>query len=190
MKMQSFKFKVTGVSPLLMNNPVAITSTDPEKDKKFKTKVDHGTPQQQAKKVEYRDAKGDLYLPSIQFRQSLLYACIGKTVPKGKSGMKRVIAASVFTTSDKTTLLDPQTMKPLKTWEVNTMPAVVGDARIPRSRPMLEKWAAIVEFDIDVALADEGTVGVLLNEAGTLSGVGDYRPSCTGPFGRYTAELV
>lgn len=191
MKLVSHRFLITGLSPLLLNNPIGIVlDSNPNPNGEISNqKKDYGTPEEQAKKVEYRDSKGNLYIPSIQFRQSLLYACIGKKV--GKTSAKKIISASVFNSDDKTTLIDPKSKKPITEWTVDVRPAVVNKGRIARCRPKLESWAAIVRYEIDEDLVPSvKAVEKLQNDAGTLSGVGDYKPANTGPFGRYTCTLI
>lgn len=186
MERSTTKFQVTGISALLMNNPIGIL-LQPEPGA-IGVKTNYGTPEEQARKVEYRDAKGNLYLPSIQFRKSILFACAGRK--SGKMSAKKIVSASVFNVDDKTTLINPDTGKPLTTWTVDTQPAVVNHGRIARSRPRLDRWGAIVTFAIDKAFINERQVLELFQLAGTLSGVGDYKPANTGPFGQFEVELL
>lgn len=51
-------------------------------------------------------------------------------------------------------------------------------------RPRFDTW----EFDVTVGFADIGPdkVKQLFEFAGKAAGLGDFRPSCRGPFGRFT----
>lgn len=146
------------------------------------------TPEEEAKAGLYQLNDGRFYLPSIQFRMGLLYAVSGKKV--GKRSARQIIAASVFNSTDKSILVNPETGKPLREYTIDTRRAVVQRQGIMRSRPCFEKWATEVEFEIDTDLLAPKVVEENLAEAGILSGCGDYRPSRQGPFGRYKASMI
>lgn len=183
MKLEKFKFQITGISPLLCSNPAKMTGGNPTMGRK---KIP--SPEEEAKAGAYILSDGRFYLPSIHFRMGLLYAVSGKKV--GKRSARQIIAAAVFNSTDKSILLDPETKKPLKEYTIDTRRAVVQKAGIMRSRPCFEKWATDVEFDIDTDLLSPKVVEENLQEAGILSGCGDYRPQRQGMFGRYQASLI
>lgn len=183
MKIERFKFKITGISPLLMCNPEHMMTEQPG----IKTAKKLTAAEQAARSV-YKMANGQLYLPTVCFRQSAIYAAGGKKV--GKRSARAVLAATVFPGTDKTPLTDAK-LRPITEYEVNTMGAVNKTAgRIIVSRAMVPHWVCIVELDIDTDMIEPKLVGDLLNEAGTISGVGAYRPSCGGWFGRFKAEMI
>lgn len=183
MKLVKFKFSITGLSPLLVSNPAKMKGGQPTMGRKTIP-----SPEEEAKSSTYQLSDGRFYLPSIQFRMGLLYAVAGKKV--GKRSARQIVAASVFNSTDKSILIDPDTNKPLKDYTIDTRRAVVQRQGIMRSRACFEKWATEVEFEIDTDLLSEKVVAENLNEAGILSGCGDYRPSRQGPFGRYQAQLL
>lgn len=52
-------------------------------------------------------------------------------------------------------------------------------------RPKFESWACDVTLAIDEKAVSEPTVKDLLAVAGSSVGLGDFRPACRGPFGRF-----
>lgn len=52
-------------------------------------------------------------------------------------------------------------------------------------RPKFNNWAFNVTFTIDEQQIEEGKVRDLVNRAGSSVGLGDFRPACRGPFGRF-----
>lgn len=52
-------------------------------------------------------------------------------------------------------------------------------------RPKFESWECQVTLEIEDAVAEESTVKELLRIAGSFIGLGDFRPACRGPFGRF-----
>ena len=52
----------------------------------------------------------------------------------------------------------------------------VGQARVPRTRPMFEEWRLEVEIEVDLTQLDPEKVNQLALEAGKFYAIGDYRP--------------
>lgn len=183
MKIERSKFKITGLSTLLMCNPEHMLT--PKSGLKTAKKP---TAEEQAETSVYRMANKQLYLPTLCFRQSLIYAGGGKKV--GKRSARSVLAATVFPGTDKTGLIDAKG-RPITDYEMDIRGAVNKTAgRIVISRACVHHWNCIAELDIDTDMIEPKLIADLLNEAGTISGVGAYRPSCGGWFGRFTAEIV
>jgi len=72
-------------------------------------------------------------------------------------------------------------------WRVDSRPVrnPVTGGRIICHRPMFDDW--VLRF---VAMLDTELIGVnllrqIVDDAGKRIGLGDYRPSCKGPFGKY-----
>lgn len=61
-------------------------------------------------------------------------------------------------------------------WTIDSRPAVIGRARIIKSRPRFEEW----ELDFQIKIHDDRieptTVKQILENAGDYYGIGDYRP--------------
>lgn len=177
--------RITGISALLMNNPANMGAG---RGGGLNTKQIPSAADEAAGKT-YADEKGNLYLPSIMFRSALLGACAGRRM--GKVGARTVLAGAIFTVTDRVPLVHPTTGKPITTYRVNSMRAVVNKAGVTRSRPEIAEWAANLDFEVDDEfIKDPAAVLELMNIAGRVRGVGDFRPQKGGPFGRFRAEAA
>jgi hypothetical protein len=178
-------FTITGTSPLLMHNPLGMA-----KQNKGKSKIKKGAqefdPAEDAEAGTYRTEKGDLYVPSIALRSCLINGCKGMKI--GKLGAKTIIAGAVEITDLPCVLYEPKTRKPISTYEIDTRRAVIQKQGILRSRPKIFPWALDWEIDYDPDFVSPGTIVEILQRAGVLVGLLDYRPEKSGPFGKFTAE--
>ncbi len=180
-----FVFKVTGVSPILMNNPASMARGGQKLEMK---KVD--TPEDEAAAKVYRLKSGQLYIPSIAFRSSIIGARGGASGKKiGKMTANTAVSAGAFTVENECPLYDPETGEEIHEYEIHSCRAVVQRAGIIRSRPMVSRWGCDVVFDVDQDYITVDMLEKLLLASGKVAGVMDYRPQCKGPFGRYSAEL-
>lgn len=182
--MEMFQFRITGVSPLLMNNPASMGGSD-NGLKSGKKKYD---PEIEAEARLYRNERSELVVPTIAFRSALFRAGTSRKI--GKVAAKTVIAGAVFPVEQECIILDAKSKKPRKDYEIHACRAVVNNAGIIRHRPMIKDWALDLALEIDTELLPEPTVvEELLNIAGKIVGVLDWRPQKLGSFGRFTAEL-
>jgi hypothetical protein len=185
MNIQTIKFKVTGLGPMLMNNPSGIVRNKPTTN----TNKQH-TAEDEIAKALYRDKEG-YYLPSVGFRLGMLYAAGGLKV--GKRTARSVLQSSVFCeTNPRCTILDAKTMKPKKEgdFEIDERSVVINKARVLKARPKFTNWACVLELSADLDAITPEVVLESLKRAGILSGIGDFRISTKGEFGRYEAQLL
>ena len=178
-------FKVTGLSELLMNNPLSM-----DEDDSAKVRTKKIPPEEDARKRLYVNDEGQFYVPTIAFLNSLW---LGSAYQKfGKDTARTLIQSSVFTAEDQTILLDKNTSNPIEDYFIDSRTVVIKatKGRILRHRPLIKNWMCLVSFEIDTdfALTPEKLLP-LFNKAGRMIGVMDYRPACRGPFGRYEVEL-
>jgi hypothetical protein len=179
--MKLFIFRITGVSPILQRNAAAMEIQDKSKLTTQKNYED------QAERSTYRDEDGNLVMPSMAFRAAMLKAATGRKI--GKASAKSIVSASIFPSEQHCVLLG-KTGKPLTTYKIHRCRAVVQRQGVLRARPMIEDWRTDLALDIDTDMMPDITVvAQLLNIAGKIAGVGDWRPSQSGVFGRFTAEL-
>jgi hypothetical protein len=55
-------------------------------------------------------------------------------------------------------------------------------------RPKVMEWEIDVSVDFDETELNEAKVRDLFDKAGQFIGLGDFRPACKGPFGRFTVK--
>jgi hypothetical protein len=175
---------IEGITPLLMNR-----FTD---EAEIATTSGHapalrggskGTPREQAERTAYRDVQsGDLYLPGPNLFAAIVDA--GKFHKLGKNKVTTQRSSLV-----PAGLLVDELMIPLgtKDFEVDSrrvrIPATGGC--VMRHRARLDTWQASFTLDVDATVFSTGFVRELLEDAGKKIGLGDYRPTTRGPFGRF-----
>ena len=69
-------------------------------------------------------------------------------------------------------------------------PVKVGRATIMRTRALFREWRAEVVVDCLDELVDSLALERWANIAGRLIGLGDWRPDCSGEYGRFTVESI
>jgi hypothetical protein len=55
-------------------------------------------------------------------------------------------------------------------------------------RPRLDEWAVTFNAEVDDEMFNDKTIRLLVDDAGKKVGLGDYRPSRKGPFGRFVVQ--
>lgn len=176
--MRIVTIRVEGMSPLLMHNPENMLARDSANAKK-KTIP---TAEEEAKGGLYRTADDTLYLPTTAFAACARRAAVGRRI--GKTAATSVVKGALFPATEITPLLTPDG-EPLDEYDIDVRRAVVQRQAVNRARPKFEKWAASVAFDLDEEFLPEPVLRDLLEIGGKTVGVGDFRPECSGPFGRF-----
>ncbi len=184
MKPEIVTFTVIGISPLLQNNPAEFIGKtgDEGLGSSKKTYKD----EDEARLRVYKDADGAFAHPSEAFTKSMVKAVAGKKF--GKMFATAAIKGSVFIAEPFSLLVDPKG-NPIKEYQIDRRPVVVGKARILRCRPMFSKWQIRLALEIDTAILKPKDVLDALSLAGRIVGIGDYRPEKGGGFGRFKVEL-
>jgi hypothetical protein len=176
-------FRIKSKTPLLQHNPAGTMSkNDGMKTKKVPT------PEQEAIAGMYKNGKG-----VIQKTEALRSSLIGgsKGRKKGMRGMPSILMGAVFTVEPTVPLMRHDGKTPIKTYdEITVDRAVVQRQGILRARPKFNEWQFDVALEIDTDFVTIEEVLTLLEIAGRTTGIGDWRPSKGGSYGRYTVELI
>lgn len=185
--MKMIRFRVVGKTPLLMNSPKGMAAP---KDVVATKRV--LMPEEESESGTYRNADGSLYWPSMAFRSALVAA--GTGFKAGKRGLPSVVKGSVFVVSDTVPLVHPKTTAPIREYAIDTRRCCVVSAgrkaAVMRSRPRIDEWSCEVEFEYDERFIDAKTIQQTFDRAGSIVGIGNFSPRCSGPFGRFTVETV
>ena len=188
---------LTGTTPLLQHNVRLVDPLDPRTKelaaatatyKKTKTEAD----QLEARRVEwyggiYYDDTIGVYVPGSWVLKSLADG----GVVYGRKG-KAVKAALIMKEPMITLLHDgPSDLDELWADPKYRDERAIGvqSNKIIRTRPRFPKWAIETEAYLDASMLDFEILQVIADKAGTLVGIGDYRPAKGGPFGRYEATI-
>jgi hypothetical protein len=181
---------IQGTSPLLMHNVRLANPLDPIakaikviSGKRRKTEDDF----EQLARLEF---EGGLYLsptvgpyvPGVNIEKSIVQ---GARITK----QGRQVERGLFVTDDEPPLLysGPRTVDELWADENfrSTLACKVGTAMIMRTRPVFRSWAVEAEAQVDPGLLDIANLQAVIDDAGSMVGIGDYRPR----YGRFTATV-
>lgn len=174
------------LSPILMN-PMTDELLDDlwAGSSRRKVKVER-TPAEAAESKVIRNEKGDVGIPAEYLLAALVTA--GRHV--------KYDARKNFSTSDASLVpafvFLEDMFYPFKDqeqkWVVDKRRGVLDNGgkkvAVCIVRPRIDAW----EFDVTASFADidASKVRQLFEYAGKVAGLGDFRPSCQGPFGRFT----
>ena len=182
------KFKITGISPVLMNSAAGMTFNRGT----VKTQASIPTVEEDAEAGVYRLPNKHLYLLAEAFRSAIIKGgSVGKKI--GKLSASRVAKAGFFYTDPECPLVNAKTGKPIKNYEVFPRSVVIQKARILRGRALIRDWSTTLVGEIDSSILGPDGSGIileLLNHGGKIDGVGDWRPEKGGAYGRFSAELL
>lgn len=214
--MQSYKFKLTGITPLIMHNN-NIEERDRIDDIRKRMKGgkpgDDRSPPESWKGYLYTsEDTGNICMPS----ENLLACLLGggsKVKVSGKETLKTHSQRVAFSHLDYDLLVNGKTIAKTDVdkikgdfsehsdacralgFRLHLKPCSVGTSKHIRVRPLFSSWAVSGTFDID---DDDANVlglkplGELFLACGRLVGLGDWRPSAPkkpGQYGRFTAVV-
>lgn len=189
--MKTIKVKLTGKCPLLMHsdrfaNPLdPLTKAHKELTKKrTKTDDDHIA----IAKSEfiggcYWNKEAGFHIPAVNLDSCLVAASkLQKLGTKFKQG--------VMVIDNELPLEGIKAKSPEALWEDvehrDCRGVKVGTAKVMRYRPIFRKWATTATVAFDDAVVNLEDVKKALLDAGSLIGLGDYRPR----MGRFNVEFV
>ena len=167
--------EITGITPLLMNK----FNINEQKVKKEKNL----TPREDAKPKCYENEQGILYYPTTNIYAALIEA--GKFHKDGKvkvtTARSSLIPAGLMIDDEIVYFTKPET------WEVDSRAVVVPSTggRIVCHRPRLDEWCLNFSLNLDLKMFTPNFIRTLIDDAGSKVGLGDFRPSRKGIFGRF-----
>lgn len=183
--MKTIKVSITGITPLLMNNFTDEAQQAASSGTRGATVGNKGTPEQQATKKLYKTSAGKPCIPQPNMLRCIIDA--GKYFKNGKSKVTTQKSSLIPACVDiEGVELELKAGK----WSVDTRPVRIPatGGRILAHRPRFDSWS--LEFTI--LLNDKIMTAELLREivdaAGAQIGLGDFRPDCKGPFGKFRVD--
>lgn len=181
------KIEVTieGISPLLMNRFTEAAEIQVSGGTSVSFRGDKGTPREQATPKCYADKKGDLYIPGPNIFAAIIAA--GTFHKAGKSKLTTQKSSLIPAGLQMVDMVCPLNTKD---WEVDSRSVVIPSTggRIMCHRPRVDKWTCTFTLDVDSGMFSPNLIRAVIDDAGKKVGLGDYRPSRKGPFGRFVVK--
>ena len=179
--MKTVAIRLTGVSPLLMHRFGEQAEADVQSQVRRVQRAER-LPRDAAEAVAYCLPTGELYLPSTMLQRAFVEAA-SDFKQRGKRQSMKYAAGAAFLIDGDVLTFDP----PLRDFEVDSRPVVIPatKGRVMRHRPRLDAWAISTRALVDETLVPLDLVLEILNHAGRIKGLGDFRPQKGGPFGRF-----
>ena len=197
MAIQQARIVVTGISPLLQNNPQTV---DPfnhyAKSKKAITNkrtaktdddlLELGNLETESKL--YFDGDIGVYIPATWITEAII--CTGFSVAKiGRAKMR----GGLFATEPKIKL-KYRGMNKVKTITDVVMNSEFrhrmllkqGQVRVPKDAPIFHDWSFETAVEFDDTVVDMGSLRRIVERSAKYGGFGDFRPT----FGRANAEVL
>lgn len=178
------RVQITGMTPLLCNAFTDEAAMAATKGSSISMKGEKGSPQEQADKKLYRGVDGHtLIIPGPN-----VFSCIIAAGTFFKNGKSKV-------TTQKSSLIPAcvaisEIEIPIKfgdKWAVDTRavrnPSTGG--RFLCYRPIFNDWQLEFTLELDNEFMPEKQLREIVDAAGKRIGLGDFRPACKGPFGRF-----
>lgn len=188
--MRKFRLELQGIEPLLVHNSRLSNPLDPTSralkqvtGKRQKTDDDY----LRMANLEfmgslYLDADAGPYLPGDN-----VWRCLYDGAKKHKMGPS--IKEGVVITTNVNPLAYRGPRDPNELWKDESFrhqaSAKVGMQRVTRTRPVFRQWSADAEGVYDEALLNLDALRMIADTAGSLIGIGDWRPR----FGRFVGTV-
>lgn len=179
--------EVVGISPLLCNaftDEAAQAATSG--DRGSSAAADRGTPREIAERKLYRGTDGEPMIPSPNLLRSIVDG--GFFVKIGKKQVTTARSSLVYACA----AIDPIEIKihHKEPWRVDTRPVRIPatGGRILQHRAMFDDWRLSFQLDLDTSIINARLMRQIVDDAGKRIGLGDFRPSTKGPFGRYRVD--
>lgn len=179
------KVKVTckGKSPLLMN-PATEDLLESLRSGVRKQLDKNRSAEEMAEEKIIKNGKGEIGLP-IEYLLAALKGG-GRLVKNGKKQISTATSTTLFALMEF-----EEIFLPFKNQEAKMTPDM-RKGKLPKDgtavaivRPRFDEWEFTVTITLNPEELDQSIAKKLFEEAGSKIGLGDFRPSCNGPFGRF-----
>ena len=184
--MEIVKVEIQGTSPLLMNKFTDATALQVSGNTSTVLTGNKGTPREQAEKKLYADEHGVLHLPGPNIFRAIIDAGAFHKAGRTKitTHKSSLVPAAVALVELACPLRGPDGDPK---WEVDSRSVVIPatGGRVMCHRPRLDAWQIAFTLEVDTSMFATPLVRQLVDDAGKRIGLGDFRPSRKGPFGRF-----
>lgn len=174
--------EIEGITPYMQHRMDDQKLEEWEKNRKLIIERDDVSKEDQVRAEfhSYQDEEG-FFIPSDQIKGSLINAgaMVKSKVGNAKKSMKNIVAGMFFIEEEKLRLP--------KEYVIDKRSAVNKNikARVICIRPKWNKWKVTFTLFIDNDTVTQQTIKEIVENAGNFIGIGSFRPTNNGSFGRY-----
>lgn len=186
--MKTYKIKIVGLTPYMQHRMDDLKLEVWEK-KRGPIMERDDIAHEDAVRAEYhcyRNADGKCYIPTEQLRIAFINAgSYVKAKVGGRSKSMKVIVAATFIITDEQIILP--------NYDVIDKRSAVNrnvKARIIVVRPKWTKWEAEFKLQVSESTVTNEMVSQIVQHAGNYVGIGSYRPTNNGMFGRFEMQSI
>lgn len=185
--MKEIRIKITGTTPLICNRFTDEAQISASNGNRVATVGDKGSPKEQASKKLYIGNNGKPIIPQPNLFRAIIDG--GKFFKAGKSKVTTLKSSLIPACLEIAGIEIP--IKSRDGWEVDTravrIPSTGG--RILSHRPKFNDWELEFTTHLDEEIMSPALFREILDAAGKRIGLGDFRPDCKGPFGKFVVTL-
>lgn len=179
--------RIEGTTPLICNKFTdAAAESASNGSRGSSAGQDRGTPLEIAESKLYIGHNGAPMIPQPNLLRCLVEG--GRFTKIGKSQVTTAKSSILYACVDVQGAEVPIIHK--QPWKVDTravrIPSTGG--RILAHRPMFDDWALEFVVDLDTSILGEKLLRQIIDDAGKRIGMGDFRPQCKGPYGRFVVN--
>ena len=176
--------EIEGITPLICNRFTDEAQASATSGNRISAVGEKGSPLEQAEKKLYAGSDGNPMIP-----QPNLFRCIidaGKFFKAGKSKVTTLktslIPACLCIEELEIAIIHREP------WTVDTRPVRIPSTggRILAHRPMFHDWKLLFTMELDDEILSVKMLREIVDAAGKRIGLGDFRPDCKGPFGKFS----
>jgi len=188
--MKHINVSISGASALICNAFTDAAAEASTNGTRASVVGSRGTPTEQAESKLYKGIDGGLMIP-----QPNLFRCIidGGTFFKAGKSKVTTLKSSMIPSCLELYGHENAAEIPIiseEGWRVDTravrIPSTGG--RILCHRPMFDDWRLDFGVSIDEEIMTERLLRDIFDAAGRRIGLGDFRPACKGPFGKWVVR--
>jgi len=177
--MVKLHFIIKGLTPLLMHNPASMGRGDTKVGRKTIPSIEES-----AASSRYLLPDGNFYVPAVAVRASILNGA--KFMKIGKFSARSLLAGGITLSDESFPLLRDGNPIFGDNYSIDTRRAVIQKSGILASRAKIElPWGVECCFNFDEQTASILDLTAIINRAGQVAGLLDFRPERMGWFGKY-----
>jgi len=184
--MKIIRTTIEGITPLLLNrftDEAQLKATNGSTG----TYQKHLDPADDAESRLYKDESGTIVMPQPNLLRCLIDA--GKFFKAGKTKvttLKSSLIPACVTIEEMYCEIVSR-----KGWTVDQRPIrnPATGGRLLRYRPMFHDWLICFTMILDTEILSTKQLREIVDGAGKRIGLGDFRPDCKGPFGKFVVTF-